>query len=230
VVKRGKRQGIFGVIGVAAVLAALIAAATALAVAETIVATDNTFSKAVYSMDQGDRPALQNMGGNQHNATASANGPDGRPLFDSPTIGTGTTTLNGTQYLTTGTYIFICTIHPDTMIATLSVSGLGTPVPRPSIALKVLSKNLDKIASKGKLPVRVQATTASQGVELEAKLGKKTVGEATGIDLAAGARSTVALRLSKAARKQLGKKDKAKVKVEGTVPFGSPSTAKRKLR
>lgn len=217
-------------IAVAAVLAALIAAATAFAVAETIVASDNVFSKPVYTMDQGDRPLLQNTGVNQHNATASANGPDGRPLFESPTIGTGTAQLDGTQFLTTGTYTFICTIHPSTMIATLAVSANGTPQPRPSLALKVLSKNLDKVARKGKLPVRVQATSASQGVELEARLGKRRLGEVTGINLAAGARRTVRVKLTKAGKKRLGKKNKAKVTVEGTVPFGSPATAKRKLK
>lgn len=218
-------------IAVAAVLAALIAAGSAFGVAQTIVGNDtNTWSQAVYTMDQGDRPLLQNAGVNPHNATASTNGADGRPLFETPTIGTGTAQLDGTQYLTTGSYVFICTVHPSTMIATLAVSGNGTPVPRPSVNLKVLSKDIDKVAAKGRLSIRVQAASASQDVDVTAKLGKRTIGEAKDLNLAAGATQTIVLRLAKAVRNLLGKKDKATVQVEGTARFGEPTTGKGKLK
>jgi plastocyanin len=231
VVKRGKRRGIFGLIAMAAVLAALIAAGSAFGVAQTIVGNDtNTWSQATYTMDQGDRPLLQNVGINQHNATASVNGPDGRPLFETPTIGTGTAQLDGTQYLTTGSYVFICTVHPSTMIATLAVSANGTPQPRPSVALKVLSKSIEKVAAKGRLPIQVQATTAAQDVDVEAKLGKRSLGKVDDLNLAAGARQTIALKLAKAVRNTLRNKDKATVSVEGTVRFGAPVSTKGKLK
>lgn len=217
-------------VGVVAVAAALFAAGSAFAVAQTIVAADNTFSLATYTMDQGDQPTLQNAGVNQHNATAVANGPDGKGLFTSPTIGAGTTTLNGTQYLTTGSYSFICTIHPSTMVATLAVSGNGTPVARPDVEVSVVSKQLSKVASKGKLTVQVEALTKSDDVELIAKLGKSTLGQSPALDLAAGVKQNVTLKLSKAAKSKLQSKSKATVSVDGTVPFGSPDTAKGKLK
>jgi hypothetical protein len=116
------------------------------------------------------------------------------------------------------------------MIATLAVSANGTPVPRPSIALKVLSKNLERVVAKGKLVTQVRAATQSNDVAVEAKLGKIRLGEDDGIDLGAGAKKKVVLKLNKAARRKLGAKNKATVKVEGSVAFGSPDTAKRKLK
>ena len=216
-------------ISAAALAAGLVAAPSAFGVAQTIVANDNFFSAAVYTMDQGDRPVLQNVGSNQHNATATANGPDRKRLFDSPTIGTGTSQLNGTQYLTAGSYAFICTVHPD-MVATLAVSGAGTPVARPNVKLKILAKKLAQVASKGKLRVQVQGVTASENVELEAKLGKRTLGSVRGISLAAGAMRSAVIKLTKAGKRQLAKRSKANVRVEADVPFGSPANAKRKLK
>jgi hypothetical protein len=66
-----------------------------------------------------------------HNVTAQSNGADGKALFTSQTVGLGqTTAVSGTQYLTTGSYSFYCTIHPY-MHGTLVVTSAGTPVPRP---------------------------------------------------------------------------------------------------
>lgn len=210
--------------------AALFAAGSAYGVAQTIVAADNTFSLATYTMDQGDQPTLQNGGVNQHNATASNNGPDGKPLFSSPTIGTGTTTLNGTQYLTAGNYAFICTIHPSTMIATLAVSAGGTPVARPDIEVKVVSRKIDKVARTGKLIVQAQAVTASSDVDLTAKLGQRTIGQASDLNLAAGAIQNITMKLKKASRASLANKSKATVSLQGTVAFGAPDSTKGKLK
>ena len=223
------RKGRLGTIGCLALLAAVFTGGTAYGVAQTITATDNVFSAASYTMDQGDRPPFTNAGLNSHNATASGNGPDGKPLFSSPTIGTGSTSLNGTQYLTAGSYGFICTIHPTTMIATLVVSGNGTPVARPSLSLTVQSKKLDKVASKGKLQVAVNASTKVDGASLEAKLGNASLAKVTNLSLAAGSQS-VTLKLNKAAKSKLAKKSKATVSVEGTVPFGATASAKGKLK
>jgi len=214
-----------------AVAAALFAAGTAFGASQTIVGADNTFSLATYTMDQGEKPPFQNIGPfNPHNATAAANGPDGKVLFKSPTIGPGSTTLDGTQYLTAGSYAFICTIHPTTMIATLAVSGNGTPVARPDIELKVVSRKIEKVASKGRLQIQVQAVTKSDDAEVTAKLGKTTLGTLTDLDLAAGAIQNATLSLNKATRNKLSRKAKATVSLEGTVPFGSPATAKGKLK
>ena len=164
---------------------------------------------------------------NQHNVTARTNGPDGEFLFDSPTIGTGTTTVNGTQYLTTGTYAFFCTIHPLSMQANLQVSALGTPVARPKIDVILGAGKLDKIAKKGKVPVTVKALTQADGVEVALKLGKTTVGSQKAFSLAAGQSRKLTLKLNKSGKSKLAKRNSAKLKATGEVPFGSPDTAKR---
>jgi plastocyanin len=213
----------------AAFLAAAISAATSASAfaADTIVTTDDSFNLAVYAMDQGEKPTLQNAGVNNHNATARTNGPDGAELFASPTIGTGTTTVEGTQYLTTGTYAMFCTTHPLTMQANLQVSALGTPVARPNITVALGSGKLAKLAKKGKVPVTVTATTASNGVEVAIKLGKSTLGTQSAFNLAAGQSRKLSVKLGKSGKKKLAGRKSAKLIASGTVPFGSPKTAKR---
>jgi plastocyanin len=228
-VKRGIRLGKLGTtILCAAVATGLFAAGSAYGVAQTIVAADNSFSLASYTMDQGDRPMLQNIGVNQHNATASGLGPDGKPLFTSPTVGPGITTLNGTQYLTTGSYAFICSIHPDTMIAALNVSANGTPVARPTLALKVIGKDIGTAIKRG-LRVRLDLSAKSDDLGLEAKLGKTTISKKEGISEAQGT-SFVQLKLNKAGKAKLRDREKARVTVTGTLPFGTPGTTTARLK
>jgi plastocyanin len=223
-------QGRAGLILIGTVVAATLAAGSAFAASETITGTAaNLFDKPTYTSDQGDLVQFQSLGGS-HNVTATAKGPDGEPLFASSTISGGTTPVNGTQYLTQGSYAFICTIHPSTMQATLVKTGAGTAIPRPDIEVKLISRKLDKVVSKGKLVAQVQAITQSNDVALEAKLGKTRLGEDDGIDLAAGTKKNVVLKLSRAARNKLAAKSKATVKVEGSVAFGAPDVAKGKLR
>lgn len=222
---RGRRA--FAAAFAAAAMTSAIAATSAFGVAETIVASDDFFAAATYAMDQGDRPTLQNAGVNQHNVTARTNGPDGDFLFISPTIGNGTSIVEGTQYLTAGTYAFFCTTHPLSMQGNLQVSGLGAALARPKIDVILGAGKLDKIARKGKLPVTVKALTKSDDVELELKLGKSTVASQKAFDLAAGQSRKLKLKLSKAGKSKLGDRNSAKLKLTGEVPFGSPDSAKR---
>lgn len=224
--RSGKGSRVFA----AAVLAAAVSAATsasAFAAADTIVTTDDAFNLAIYSMDQGEKPTLQNAGVNQHNATARTNGPDGAELFNSPTIGTGTTTLEGTQYLTTGTYAMYCTTHPLSMSANLQVGAAGTPVARPQIKVTLGKGKLSKIASKGKVAVTVVATTLSNNVEVAVKLGKATLGSQKGVNLTAGQSKKLTIKFGKSGKSKLAGKKSAKLVASGTVPFGSPSSAKK---
>lgn len=228
------RPGIRGrriAVALAAVsVGALTAASGAWAVAQPIVAADDFYTAATYTMDQGDKPAFQNTGVNTHDATARGNGPDGEPLFESPSMGTGTYVVNGTQYLTAGTYAFYCTVHPLSMSGNLAVSGAGTPVARPKIDVTVSSGSLSKAAGKGKLPVKVAALTQSDGVRLSAKLGKATIATQGAFNLVAGQTRKLTLKLSKSGKNKLKNRKSAKVSVTGTVPFGAPDTGKRTLK
>jgi plastocyanin len=216
-------------VGVAATVATLVAAVPAFAV--TIGSTgSNTFDQASYSTGEGVLSQFQWSGGGPHNVTANQNGPDGKRLFRSATISSGTTPIDGTQYLPQGSYGFTCTVHPDTMQANLVVSASGTPVARPDIEVKILSRDLDKVQNKDKLAVKIRAVTESEDASLVARLGKRFLGRKAGIDLAAGQVRKLRLKIGKKGRAALEDRNKAKVKLKGTVPFGSPDAFKRVLK
>jgi plastocyanin len=220
---RGRR--LWFAAGLVAALA-LFAGGLAFAAGPIVGQADNTFSAPAYTIDQGDVGQLQ-VTGSTHNATARQPGPDGQALFRSPTISSGTTGVQGTQYLSTGDYAFFCTIHPTTMQATLHVTGNGTPQARPSAALSVRSKKLAKVAKKGIL-VAITTNTKVDGASLVAKLGKATIGKVDGLSLAAG-QQFAKLKLTKAGKNKLKGKKKASVSITATIPFGSPSSARAKL-
>jgi plastocyanin len=204
----------------------MLGAGVALAASEEIVAgPSEAFSKSTYTTDQGAVVQFRDLGGS-HNVTARQNGPDGKALFRSATISGGTAPVDGTQYLSSGNYAFLCTVHPTTMNGTLSVTGAGTPLSRPQAALSLKSKSLAKAIKKGIL-VSIEASTKIDGVTLTAKLGKATIGKAT-VSLAAGAQADL-VKLSKAGKSKLRARDTAKVTVTAEIPFGSPASAKAKL-
>ena len=216
---RRRRGALTGAASVAVLLG--LGAAIAWAAPATIVDQANdTFDAASYAHDGGTVAQLTVTGSN-HNATASANGPDGRALFRSNTITGGSTPVNGTQYLNAGSYPFICTIHPN-MQATLNVTGTG--LPRPTVDLAITSRKLSKVVKKGKLAVKA-TTTGAPEVALSAALGKRRIAAGT---IPAGG-TTASLKLTKPGRQALAGKEKATIKVTGTIDFGAPDTAKRKL-
>src|SRR5687768_900532 len=116
------------------VLAAVLAApATALA-DETIVATTGTrYAATEYTIDQGEKLDFRNddLSGPSHDVQSTANGNVNGRLFASEIIGQGKTSfVEGSQYLTTGSYEFICSLH-NSMKGTLIVNSAGAPKPRP---------------------------------------------------------------------------------------------------
>jgi plastocyanin len=211
--------------------AAVLGAAHAFGATETITSSPAccTFAKSSFAIDPGQVATYQNPGGSLHNVTASANGPDGAALFRSETIDSGQTPVAGTQYLGAGSYHFVCTIH-EGMVADLVVTANGTPVARPDIAVKVLNRKLDKVVSSGRLKLRLSATTQSDDVTLTARKGARKLGSKRNVDLTAGGSRTVKLALTAGGKGVLEDLDSARVKVTGAVPFGSPATAKGKLR
>jgi plastocyanin len=209
-----------------AAIGVMISAGLALAASDTIVAGVDTYSQPSYNADQGSVVPFQVPAG-AHNVTARQNGPDGKPLFRTPTISGGTASVDGTQYLAAGDYQFFCTIHPTTMTGTLHVTANGTPVARPSATLTSKTKTISKAIKKG-IKVSVDASTAISGVAFTAKLGKTTIGK-TNASLAAGPQ-TVTMKLTKAGKSKLRAKSKASVSVAANIPFGAPATAKAKLK
>jgi hypothetical protein len=169
-----------------------------------------------------------------HNVTATAEGPDGGALFRSGNVpGGGQDRLvAGTRFLDEGSYGFLCTIHPS-MEGTLTVEDHPAgPVPRPSINVKVKSKNLAKVVKSGKLKVKVSAAgpTDADDVLLTAKKGAKGITKRARLNVNAGDSKTAKLKLKKKAAEKLADLDKAKVKVQGTVDFGFGDKASKKLK
>jgi len=226
------RRRLLFVLGIACAVV-LFAGGLALAAFQPIAATDNVYTGGsggptpTYTMDQGERPTFLNGGANQHNATARQNGPDGKALFLTPTLNGGQQgSVDGTQYLTAGTYQFFCTIHPTEMQATLVVTSNGTPQARPSSSIQVTRRSVAQTIKKG-LKVKMTPTTTIAGVTLTAKLGKAAIGKKT-TTLNAGLNAPV-VKLSKAGKSKLRGKSTAKVSVTADIPFGSPVTGKVKL-
>ena len=219
----GRRLGL--AIGLVAIVA-MVYAGFALAAAPIIGQGDDTFSAPSYTIDQGEVAQLQ-VTGSSHNVTANQAGPDSKALFRTPTISGGSAGVDGTQYLSAGSYPFFCSVHPSTMQATLIVSGNGSPQARPSAQVSVRSKKLAKATKKGIL-VAITTTAKVDGASLVAKLGKTTIGKADGISLAAG-QTFATVKLTKAGKSKLSKKSKASVSVTADIPFGLPATGKSKL-
>jgi len=222
-----------GLLGLAAVGAVALGAGYALAASQAISssATCCTFSQPSFTIDAGQVATFSNAAATaSHNVTAAGKGPDGKKLFRSPDLTGGQVAqVDGTQYLTPGTYHFVCTIH-EGMAADLVVTGNGTPVARPSISVEVTSGTLDAVVASGKLKVKVSAQTQSHGIALVARKGARKLGSKPGIDLVAGASQVVKLPLSRSGRRALAGLGSATVKVSGSVPFGAGATATRKLR
>ena len=211
------------IVGVAGVGQALAADDTVTASTSTLDYTDDSAT-----IPGGGSLDFQVTGGTGHSVTANGEGPDGKALFNSGVISDATKSVRGVQYLEDGTYNFHCVVHPATMKGTLTVND-ASPVARPDIEVKIKSSSLNKVRNKRKLKVEVDAPTKSDNVSLTAKKGHKTIARKSNVDLGAGESRTLSMRLTRSGRKALKGLDSARVKVRGTVPFGAPDSASRRL-
>ncbi|HEX2233030.1 MAG TPA: plastocyanin/azurin family copper-binding protein [Thermoleophilaceae bacterium] len=157
------------------------------------------------TMDQGERLTFQNVDLVEHDVTANGRGPDGRPLFRTPVIGSGQEAfVEGSQYLTTGSYGFFCTVHPE-MTGTLNVTSAGTPVPRPAdttaprASVRVGSARVSRVRRARRLAVRVTVNEAAT-VALRATARRRLIARGTVTLNAPGSRSR-ALALTAAGRR-----------------------------
>lgn len=213
------------VLGVLAGTAAVVWAAPA---SITNDPANDRFLPTSFNHDPGTVANYVHSGTNPHNVTATTQGPDGKALFSSATISSGSAPVNGTQFLAPGSYPFFCTVHGTIMSGTLVV-GAGTPQARPTAALKVLDTKLSKVVKKAQLRVKV-TTTGTGTATIAASLGKKKITNSAQVT---GAVSTVIkLRLTSKGRTAIESKKKVKLSVGATVDydFGAPATATAKLK
>jgi plastocyanin len=213
-----------------------------------VAAPVSTYATPSVTIDQGEALYFRNLDLTSHDVVARNPGPDGKPLFATALIGPGGEAfVEGSQYLTTGSYAFFCTIHPG-MDGTLDVSGAGTPAARPgagsggsasaspggvALALKILDRSASKVRDAGKLRVRAQvdgsahvalkATTRRGGRRVTVARGQRHFGDA--------GRATVRLKLTGAGRRAL--RPGSTIAVSGTATDSSgakqPAAAKRRL-
>lgn len=190
-----------------------------------------TYTAASFDVNAGTVATFNNDGTDAtHDVAAVKKGPDGRPLFRAGQIKSGTTAVDGTQYLAPGDYKFFCTIHgADAMSATLRIVPGATPQARPAVDVTIPAQGLAKVASSGKLTVQIKGKVAASGVRLTVKKGTRRLGSVSKLNLAAGASRTVRVPLSKSAQKLLGGLTSATLAAEAAVPFGKIDRAARKL-
>ena len=221
---------VMGVVLVVSALGAGVAYAD-----ETITARPpNEFASNVTTIDQGEKVSLRNVDIVSHDVSSQKKSDDGKPLFRSELVDSQSSgPVMGTEYLVTGDYPFICTIHPG-MDATLKVTSAGEPEPKPEppkVTVKIASGDLQRVVRDGKLKLRVSSTKAS--VKLVARMKRTKLGSAT-VDFGRQGARTVALKLSKAGRKALRGRSSAKVSATATAVDAAgqsaKSTATRTLR
>ena len=231
--KPGRLTAALAAIGAATALSATFASAASDQIVAVTASTCCSYSASAYSLDTGTVAGFLNSDPDvSHDVTAfRQKGPDGKPLFASPTVKNATVPVDGTQYLAPGSYVFFCTIHGfQQMHATLVVSGPGPPVARPKIDLTIPSQTLAGVRRSGKVKVRVGAVTASKGIALTVAKGARRIASAKNLNLAKGASRTLRLPLTGAGRAALKKGRSAGITAQGTVPFGKPDSTRRTLR
>lgn len=201
---------------------ALLVAAPAWADETIRAVTPDRFASPTTTIDQGEKVTLQNLDIAGHDVTSKQSG-----LFASALIDPGKSgPVRGTEYLKTGTYPFVCSIHPG-MEATLKVTSAGTPVPRAELTVAILSSDLQRVTKSGKLMLKIGSSEAGT-VSFSAKTGKKKLGKGSAKVDGSGAKK-VALRLSDSGRKALRAMKKAKITVAASGGGGEAS-ASRTLR
>jgi plastocyanin len=210
---------------------ALLGVSQALGASEAITAVgpDPHYGKATFTIDRGATATFDNedLSATTHDVTAfDSGGAKNLPLFRSATISAGQTPVDGTNALGPGTYRFFCTVHPTEMTGQLVVTASASP----TVVVKVLSKKVGQVSKSGKVKVKLTGVLASRAVSVTARVGKKKLGTAKGIDLSAGAARTVKVPLSRAGKNFLKRKKSAKLKVTASPPGDQAVTATQRLR
>lgn len=234
--------------GGAAAIAAL-GLATAAAYAGTIYAAPpNQFVGGDITIAQGEKVAFTNADTVAHDVTAATKGADGNPLFASDKIGAGqSAAVAGAEYLTTGSYGYICSIHPG-MKGTITVSSAGTPAPRPgsgsgppqpspspspssadtvapTASVKVLDTNRSAVRKRRSLQLEVRTNEAAT-LAITARSGGTTVATGSTRLNKAGTRK-VTVKLTRAGLKLVksSRNVRIAVAVKASDAAGNSSTA-----
>jgi plastocyanin len=232
---------------VASVAALGVAAGVAWADATIYAGPPNQFVGGDVTIAQGEQVTFTNADTVTHDVTAAANGADGKPLFASAQIGPAqSAAVAGVEYLTTGSYEYICSIHPF-MKGTITVSSAGAPAPRPgsgsgsnpppqsspasadtvapSAKVKVLDSKRATVRKRRSLQLALTIDEAAT-FAVTARSGKTTVATGSRRLSKAGTRK-VTVKLTKAGLKlvKTSRTVRVAVAVEATDDAGNSSSA-----
>ena len=239
--------------GVVVSLVGLLASAPAALAGTVYAGPPSQFFTSSVTIDQGEAVTFTNLDFIAHDVTAQGKGPDGKPLFASAlTNGGGSSPVSGTEFLTTGDYPFVCSIHPN-MLGTLTVSSEGTPAPRPgsgggsggsspppaqpaqnadtekpTVQLHLVDTRLSTIKKRKAISLHVTADEPVT-VGLRAKAGKTTLGSTT-VKLTQSGTQAVRLKLTSAGAKLVRRSRKLAITLSANAADGAnnKSTARQK--
>ena len=236
-------------------IAAFVALTPAGAQAATVVEAQILwhFDESMYTIDQGGALLFRNSDSaspGPHNVTANDKGADGKPLFASETVPAGKEVpVVGAQQLKTGSYSFICTVHPF-MQATLMVTANGTPAPpggsppaqppppppagdtqAPRLHASLGKSSLDRFLKTRRINAFVTSDeTATLSLRLTVRIGSqlRTLATAETAGASPGHKKTVVLRPSKSQLRPLRSARRAKLTlaVEGRDAAGNVGTSR----
>jgi plastocyanin len=234
--------------GGAAAIAALGLAAAAAYGGTIYAAPPNQFVGGDITIAQGEKVTFTNGDTVTHDVTAATKGTDGNPLFASEKIGAGQSAgVAGAEYLTTGSYAYICSIHPG-MKGTITVSSAGTPAPRPgsgsgsppaqsppspssadtvapTTSVKVLDTNRSAVRKRRSLQLEVK-TNETATLAITARSGRTTIATGSTRLTKPGTRK-VTVKLTKAGLKLIKRSRNVRiaVAVEAKDAAGNSSAA-----
>ncbi|MFM9077948.1 MAG: hypothetical protein ACKORM_07000 [Solirubrobacterales bacterium] len=233
--ERSKRRSRFRLVASALAVAiplALIPAGSAGAVTINAAEECCSFVGSPFSQSAGTTTEFSNPGGPNrvpHNVYSKGTGPDGGSLFYSKTIGPGMTTpVDGTEYLATGRYPFVCTLHSG-MNGVLDVTS-GTPVARPKVTPTIRSRSLAAVRSKGAIDLSLKASTSTGPVTVTITANGKQVATKRIGSLRSGEVRKISAKLTPKGRKAIAKGSTVRFNVRSWAEFGLVLTASKALQ
>jgi len=211
-------------IAVFVIAGTLIVPAAAQADKEIVAAAPDTFTTPNVTMDQGEPLTFRNTDAVKSHDVVAEDIADGKPIFRSALIAQGTSFVEGSQFLKTGTYKFFCSIHSN-MQGTLNVTANGTPKPRPgatsggdtpvgdttppAVTLNVGLLRASTLRAARKLTLRVGSDEAG-AVRISIRSKGKTIARLTST-IGAGTTKRLTVKLGRSARAALIKGRKLEI-------------------
>ena len=227
---------------------AILALAGGVAYADQTIyaAPESQFVGGDITIAQGEKVTFTNADTVAHDVTAIGKGADGNPLFASATTGPGqSNAVVGTEYLTTGSYQYECSIHIF-MKGTITVSSSGTPAQRPgspppsqpqpagsnstapSVTVKVLDTKRAAVRKRRSLQLSV-TTSEPTSISFTARSGKTSVASGNQSFQKSGTRK-VSIKLTKAGLRLVKRSRALSVTVSARAADGATASASGRLR